>query len=177
MNYMINMFSIPLIHVQIDEWEFKKKEIIKLFSSSNLKIDKLEKVKSDFSTKGKSYNGKVQKIFSNEIQTLAQFTEMKNLRVSNSWIESADRNMYHQIHNHGALGYSAVCFVDYDETHHFPTQFVSPFNNFLNGSILSYSPEQISEGSLLFFPSMIHHYTTPNESDIERTILSFNLSQ
>jgi len=177
MNYMINnMFSIPLVHIKVDEWERKKNDITKIFSKSDLTIDPLEKVRSDFSTKGKSYNGKVQKIFSNEIQTLEQFGDMKNLRVSNSWIESADRNMYHQIHNHGALGYSAVCFVDYDETHHSPTQFVSPFNNFLNGSILSYSPEQISEGSLLFFPSMIHHYTIPNESDIERTILSFNIT-
>jgi len=177
MNYMINIFSIPLIHLQLDEWEFKKKEIIKLFSSSNLKIDKLEKVKSDFFTKKKNYNNKIQKIFSNEIKSLEEVVNSENFIVSNSWIESAEKNMYHQIHNHGALGYSAVCFVDYDETHHSPTQFVSPFNNFFNGSILSYSPEQISEGSLLFFPSMIHHYTTPNESDIERTILSFNLSQ
>jgi len=177
MNYMVKKFSIPLIHIKIDEWEFKKKEIIKLFSSSNLKIDKLEKVKSDFFNKKKNYNNKIQKIFSNEIKSLEEVVNIKNFIVSNSWIESADRSMFHQIHNHGALGYSAVCFINYDETQHTPTQFISPFNDFINGSILSYSPEQISEGSILFFPSIIHHYTIPNESDIERIILSFNLSQ
>ena len=33
----------------------------------------------------------------------------------------------------------------------------------------------VEEGDLILFPSLIHHYTTPNQSDTERIVLSFNL--
>ena len=175
MNYTVNMFSIPLIHIQINEWEFIKKEIKKLYSKSDLTIDYFEKVRSDFYSK-KKYNKKIQSIFYKEIEALEEMIGEKKFSVSNSWIETSEKNMFHQVHNHGPVGFSAVCFVDYDENIHSPTQFVSPFNNYLNGSIVSHSPDHVSEGSILFFPSMIHHYTIPNDSDVERTILSFNLS-
>ena len=175
MNYAVDMFSIPLIHISISDWKSTKKEIKKLYSQSDLTIDSLEKVKSDFYSE-KKYNKKIQNIFYKEIKALEQMIGEKKFFVSNAWIETSEKNMFHQVHNHGPIGFSAVCFVDYDENLHSPTQFVSPFNNYLNGSIVSHSPDHISEGSILFFPSMIHHYTIPNDSDTDRTILSFNLS-
>ena len=176
--YLMSMFYVPLLHIVIDGWKKKKSNLLKIIEKRKFSYGYMEIIKSDFYKENQqSYAKKIQDILSYEIKNAGTHFGFENLNVINAWFEKAERNMYHQIHNHGALGYSAVCFVDYDETHHSPTQFISPFNNFFNGSILSYSPEQISEGSLLFFPSMIHHYTIPNESDIERTILSFNLSQ
>ena len=34
----------------------------------------------------------------------------------------------------------------------------------------------IKEGDLVLFPSFIHHYTRPSQSDSERIVLSFNLN-
>ena len=84
--------------------------------------------------------------------------------------------MYHELHNHGQLGYSATCFLSFDPKVHTPTQFIAPFNNPLNGLIVKHIPENITEGTLLFFPSMLLHYTQPNLSTKERIVLSFNLA-
>ena len=72
-------------------------------------------------------------------------------------------------------GFSSVCFVEYDENVHTPTKFISPYSNFVNGSCLDHSPKNVIEGSLIFFPSAILHYTHPNNNNNTRTILSFNL--
>ena len=37
-------------------------------------------------------------------------------------------------------------------------------------------PPGIREGSLIFFPSYVLHYTAPNQSDVDRIILSFNVN-
>ena len=92
-----------------------------------------------------------------------------------SWFETSSQGDYHGIHTHGLVGYSAVCFIDYDSDEHTATQFVSSFNNLLTGEALQHSPE-VNEGSLIFFPACILHYTEPNKSVKERKILSFNIN-
>ena len=74
------------------------------------------------------------------------------------------------------MGFSAVCFVEYDQEVHTPTQFIAPFNDFMQGNTLQYSPSCVMEGTLLIFPSVIHHFTLPNTSDKRRIALSFNLT-
>ena len=95
--------------------------------------------------------------------------------VNGSWIERSTKGMHHNIHNHGATGYSAACYVCYNSNIHSPTQFVSPFNNPITGEVIHYEPD-VEEGHLILFPSFIHHYTTPNQTDVERIVLSFNLN-
>jgi hypothetical protein len=82
--------------------------------------------------------------------------------------------MNHGPHNHGMGGLAAVCFLNYDENEHTPTQFISPYQNTLNGYFLNHS-EKISEGSMLIFPSNITHYTEPNQSKKSRIIFSMNV--
>ena len=36
-------------------------------------------------------------------------------------------------------------------------------------------PKEVVEGDIIFFPSAIPHSTQPSNSDIPRTIVSFNL--
>ena len=40
---------------------------------------------------------------------------------------------------------------------------------------LNYMPE-VEEGDLVLFPSFILHYTQLNESDVQRTVASFNMT-
>ena len=94
--------------------------------------------------------------------------------VNGAWIERSTKGMHHNIHNHGATGYSAACYVCYNSNIHSPTQFVSPFNHPITGEVMHYEPD-VEEGDLILFPSLIHHYTTPNQSNTERIVLSFNL--
>tara|TARA_B100000287_G_scaffold114338_1_gene106507 strand:- start:1110 stop:1652 length:543 start_codon:yes stop_codon:yes gene_type:complete len=174
--YLMSMFYVPLLHIVIDGWKKKKSNLLKIIEKRKFSYGYRERIKSDFYKENQqSYAKKIQDILSYEIKNAGTHFGFENLNVINAWFEKAERNMYHQIHNHGAYGVSAVCFIEYDSQIHTPTQFVAPFNNYINGQSLQYSPNDVKEGSILFFPSLIHHYTIPNDSDKERVTLSFNL--
>lgn len=178
-NYNVtHMFHIPLITIQCDRWKQKKDAINSL--PSKLKTYNDTGVRTDYHTqlceKNFNYNDIVEKIFNDEIVSLCGILRMSKSKVVSSWIQSYKFKTWHETHNHGALGYSAVCYVDFDENEHKATQFISPFNNFMTGDILTYTPTDIKEGMITFFPSSIHHQAAPNMSKKVRKILSFNLS-
>lgn len=173
-DYIHTMFSVPLIHIQVREWKEKKNEIKRLYETQKINFDGA--VKTDYHSQinsNFSYNKILEKLFKEELDELYKFINIRG-KIISSWFETATKSNSHPTHHHGAIGYSAVCFVDYNQEEHTPTQFISPFNNFINGYMLHHSPD-VSEGSLIFFPSTILHFTEPNKSNIDRTILSFNI--
>ena len=83
-------------------------------------------------------------------------------------------NYYHLVHNHGSIGFSGILFVSFNENLHTATRFYSPFNNFIDGSVIGYRPV-VKEGDLLIWPSSILHEAESNHSEEDRIIISFNL--
>lgn len=94
--------------------------------------------------------------------------------MKHAWFELATQHGYHAPHRHGVLGYSSVCYIDFDENLHTSTKFIAPFTNWITGTDLLYQP-QVIEGTVIFFPSAILHYTEANYSEKPRKIVSFNL--
>lgn len=171
------MFNVPIFHLEVRDWNNKKKQLLEIASEYNLiKVNRYDTVKSNFHTQLniESHNDKILKILKEEINIFCNYFKFNYCKISNSWFETADQKDYHGLHNHGPIGYSSICYIDYDEFNHTPTQFVGPFHDFINGSVLEYEPT-VKEGSIVFFPSAIIHYTNPNTSEIKRNILSFNL--
>lgn len=175
---MEHMFYVPLFHYKVENWTYKKKFLLELYDSikKECEIKKDTTVITNYHQNHKKLVQDIAYIFYSEIKEFAESVEISNYDVKDAWFEKSHRNNYHGIHNHGPIGYSSVCFINYDENEHSPTQFVSPFNNFMNGSTLIHSPQNITEGSIIFFPSIINHYTDPNQCDKERLIVSFNLN-
>jgi hypothetical protein len=171
-NYVENMFYVPIAHVQVDDWENKKKKLIELYKQ--VEIENKDNVWTNYYKDSHILNQSVSEILKDEIVEFHKFFGFIKSQISSSWFEKSLKNNSHRAHNHGSLGYSAVCFVEYDKTCHIPTNFVAPFLNFLDGMVLNYMPK-IDEGSLIFFPSSIVHNTFANQSEKERIILSFNL--
>jgi len=172
------MFKVPLLHLQVRNWKKKKEILLEMVNNSNL-IIKGDNVKSDYHTQNDNqtmgeHNNSILEVLKEEIEIFCNYFKFNYYEITESWFETAKKGNDHAVHNHGATGYSCVCYVDYIKDAHTPTQFVSPFNNFLTGTLLQYISE-VEEGSIIFFPSVIMHYTKPNNSKIERTILSFNL--
>lgn len=173
MDYFKNIFFIPFFQKSLSDWEKKKKILISMADNSIFLKNK-DTVHSDFYSQQISHNELIAKLFQEE---LTYFTKEKKLSIcnlSNSWFEKASTGEFHGVHNHGQLGYSAVCYVTYDKNEHTPTQFVSPINDTQTGATEYYVPE-INEGDLIIFPSALLHYTLPNNSKKQRLILSFNL--
>lgn len=174
-DYYENMFHVPLVHVEVKNWKYKKKQILNIYQKAKLEQDGDEqKVFTDFHNDSFNFDGLVQELFDDELNILLNKLDIKTKNIVYSWFETSKVGNYHPLHTHGCYGYSAVCYVEYDKEVHEPTIFVAPFLNFWDGNVLDYIPK-VNEGSIIFFPSAIVHYTKPNYSEKERIILSFNI--
>ena len=171
------MFHVPLFHYKVKDWENKKKYLLQLHESIQSDCTNLDnKGITNFHTDPEKIKQDIVFVFNDEIKQFINSIGSKTYNVDAAWFEQSNKNHYHGIHNHGGSGYSSVCFINYKENEHTPTYFLSPFNNFMNGKTLIHTPQNITEGSIIFFPSAIHHFTSPNESDEERMVVSFNLT-
>jgi hypothetical protein len=171
--YYKPIFSISIFQVALNNWGKKKQALLSMTQKSNF-FKGQDTVESDFYTQQVSHNNSIRIIFQDEMNLFLNELKKKDYVISNSWFEKASNGQFHGVHNHGQLGYSAVCYIEYDETVHTPTQFVSPINDINDGASDYYIPT-VKEGDLIIFPSMLLHYTMPNISDTNRLILSFNL--
>ncbi|NBW15932.1 MAG: hypothetical protein EBR82_48905 [Caulobacteraceae bacterium] len=169
------MFEVPIINLKIDNWQHKKEKLIEVLRLVNSTINQQGTIYTDYFSDQQQYSyiKNIEDIFSDEISTICTLLKQP-MYVNNCWFEVAKLNNYHGIHNHGSVGYSAVCYMQYKKELHSSIRLVSPFYNFLTGDCIDYSPE-ISEGSLICFPSAVLHYTEPNLSDVDRIVVSFNL--
>lgn len=170
--YSKNIFSISLFEKKIDNWQKKQRALINISDKSSF-FKGGDGVTSDFYTQQDSHNEAIKIIFKEEMDIFLNEIKASEYYISNSWFEKAHKGEYHGVHNHGQLGYSAVCYIIYDNTVHTPTQFISPINNINDGGSEYYTVDA-DEGKLIIFPSMLLHYTIPNDSEKERLIMSFN---
>lgn len=172
MNF-VNMFSVPLFHVKVDQWDSKKEELLSLIGNMEYRQDQGECVPTDYFESRTKNNIHVRRILDRQIEMFLNHYKLDG-RLTSSWFERSGKHHYHQPHNHGMTGYSGVLYVEYDPGHHAPTHFISPFPNFIDGEAIHQAPF-VTEGDLILFPSSILHYTHPNKSEKNRTVLSFNL--
>lgn len=177
-NYIIDMFSIPFSHIEVINWEEKKKTLLDMMN--DLEFSLFDMVKTSYNedpSNNFKLNEKLYNIFGEELQVFSDQFEFdkKDFLITGSWFQIEEKGMFHRIHNHGHHGFSCVCYIEYDSECHTPTNFIAPYYDFLSGETVYFSPPNIKEGSLIIFPSFINHYTIPNPVEKLRKILSFNI--
>jgi hypothetical protein len=173
---LMNMFSVPLLAIDCKGWPHKRRELLDMMGS----LPEERSIKTDFNQQNSKrewdHNQKLQALFADELSVFCKVIGAAEASVTSSWFEQGEFGMSHAIHNHGPVGYSAVCYIDFEQGQHTPTKFVAPFLNFFNGSSLHHEVQDAKEGLIVFFPSSILHYTEPNRSQKPRTVMSFNLT-
>jgi hypothetical protein len=176
-DYYIDMFKIPLIHISSNNWVEKKQFLNTMMKAQEIKnIDFIKTSYYGQKPESVSYLCKrISTLFKDELKKYLEITGLKDYQVNLAWFQQQDKNMFHEIHNHG-LGISVVCYLEYNPEIHTPTHFISPYNNLLGGGTEYFTPPDIEEGSIIFFPAMLNHYTLPNKSDTPRKIVSWNMS-
>ena len=157
-------FSVPIYNYRVKNWEIKKKKLLDLFNTLQHKVVG-NVITSPIDIKTNILLEEI-KLFEEDIQIRFSSSEV--------WFQKYERNMNHAVHTHGPMGFSSVCFVEYDKNFHKPTTFISPFGNYITGELERYEPD-VEEGDIIFFPSNLLHYAPVNLSDKIRTIMSFNL--
>tara|TARA_B100000902_G_scaffold399963_1_gene474048 strand:- start:10212 stop:10757 length:546 start_codon:yes stop_codon:yes gene_type:complete len=175
------MFKEPsFIHLRSDHWKSKKKILLKLRESS-IKYSSPDDngIVTDYHRQLSEgicvYSQDLAEIFADELDALCNILDVSVAKITDSWFESSSKNVYHGVHNHGGDGYSAVCFLEYDDQEHGPTNFLSNSLSALDNEPMIYTPSDVMEGDILFFPSNLLHYTEPNTSDTNRLVVSWNM--
>lgn len=172
MNFIEN-FTIPFYRIQIDNWLVKKEKLLEICNSSQFKSDDpISQVYTDY-WRENNYNEQIFQILNDDLNRFSDKIQSP-CRVDHTWFQRYTKGNFHSPHDHGSLGYSSVCFIEYDENEHNPPRFISPFKS-VYGNIMEYTPENVVEGTMIFFPAMLLHYVLPTTSDKIRTIMSMNI--
>lgn len=202
-DFVIPMFSVPLVHIEIKDWNNKKQQLLNLYNTvycNNYVKGNCFDVKTDYhynTETSSNYSPQIHNILSQEISLAQDILLHPNdfynfdldnpyeggcngeyfFRLENSWFESSLKGSRHEVHNHGPVGYSCVVFIEYDKEEHSPTRFLNPYFSSFFGNNCDFCPDHlVKEGSLIIFPSPVLHFTHPNTSDKIRLILSWNMT-
>ena len=165
------MLTIPFYHYKVSNWKEKKEQLLDFVS--NLSFKYFDKPADLYTTYGDQTSSIPLKILEDDI--LKFTTEVKYSGEINAeiWFQKYYENQFHSPHNHGAIGYSSVLYINFDKRIHDGTRFLAPFND-PDGNHVEFAPD-VDEGSLIFFPSYLYHFTIPNKSDSIRIIMSMNI--
>lgn len=169
-------FAIPILKLKVSDWENKKPKLLDAVNWENEHCY-TQHYFSDFFANMECEEHPYLLLFdfllNDEINKVEKHIG-RGLQITELWAQRYAETQAMPTHNHGAHGFSAIVYAEYDEEVHTPTVFYSPFGNFLDGQITVYEPE-VTEGDMVVFPSMLLHSSMPFIANKNRTIFSFNM--
>jgi hypothetical protein len=166
------MFENLVYQYGITDWENKKNEILKFINKSNFQRD--TSFETDRKLSNNSYLSAFSEIFKEEIDNFRKELEVPNLKITNVWSVNYHRGDFHPPHTHSSSGYSGIIYLDYNEDIHTGTYFVNSITDPIT-DLTMYSVPTVHEGALVIAPSNVLHFTYPNNSDIIRSVIGFDV--
>lgn len=174
-NY-IEKFTIPYWQLQVDDWSNKKSKLLDLYHSRHRHMLYGEQI-TDYNSNN-NYHLVVQDILEEDLLRARRALDLDHFpgTIQSCWFQGYERSHYHGIHNHGIGGFSSVLFIEFDPEYHEATTFVAPFNEWLRNDMIEWKPDNVTEGTMIFFPMNLPHFAPTNTSDVPRLILSCNIA-
>lgn len=157
----------------LEDWKTKKKKIETLLDGTYNRHDfPINRFSTDRGSK-RTYLNSVMEILSPELQQFGTELSAKQIDIPDMWSVIYNKGDYHTPHTHGNINYSACLYLDFNDEHtgtHFIT---NPLHSATQSTMLMSS--NAKEGRICFFPASMIHFTTPNESDVPRKVISFDI--
>ena len=175
-----DMFTVPIYHYKIENWDYNKKRILDVLPPEMPEHRDPEDLGlySDYFVNAKVGNNILPSYADTIIDIIKPYlmdmSGGEKLDLTDIWYQKYYKGINHSTHCHGAIGLSSVIYVEYNPEVHSPTRFFSPFRHVWSGDCPTFE-EQVEEGDMIIFPSSILHEAPANQSDIRRTIVSYNL--
>ena len=178
------MFFIPHFQYHVAEWADLKETILSdLFAHHSRVVES-----NEGDTMHSSYFEKTDySEFQPFIDMIAPYLRMMSAEVLEKgysekpideickiWFQIQKQYEYHSLHNHGAKGWSAVFYADFNPAVHEATRFYCPIYT-VDGELATFTPN-VREGDLFIFPAQVNHESVVQRSEIDRTIISLNLN-
>lgn len=168
-----DLFKTYAYQYDISNWIEKKSKLIGAIDFSKLTRNPLQNFSSDRNSDS-SYIEDFKNIFKDELEQFKQELQVTGFQVTDVWTVKYGKGDFHVPHNHSGSGFSGIIYLDFDPKEHTTTYFVNPINDPVTDQTqIMESPG--AEGMMLIVPSCIMHYTIPNQSNVTRTIVSFDI--
>lgn len=169
-----DLFKTLAYQYNIVNWSDKKSKLINSIDFTKLSRNPLQNFSSDRNADKKPYVDEFKQIFKDELDQFKNELQVTGFEVTDAWTVRYDKGDFHVPHNHSGNGFSGIVYLDFDPREHTTTYFVNPINDPVTDQTqIMESPG--AEGMMLIVPSCIMHYTIPNKSDTQRTIVSFDI--
>jgi hypothetical protein len=177
----LHLFGVPIHKISLPNWDDLKPQLLEMID-----LDKDEHkhntCTTDFfdigSSKSHPYLEKWWKLIETPLEYawqsvgLPQHSDYTDFQL---WTQRYHRGNYHSLHNHGFGSISGVLHLEFNPEVHLSTTLQCPYLNPLYGRVSMTQLPDVQEGDIVLFPSAICHEALPNESDEQRTIMSFNI--
>jgi hypothetical protein len=172
---MINqntLFQIPIISVDINDWESKKNRILKTLKNYP---EKKTGIQSFYTNKNKIDRDVFYiftEIFNEELIEITNFFK-KDIQITDLWTVTYKKGDYQTIHNHGSLGFTGIIYLEFFEDTP-KTMFVQPWNDPIIDEIICGTLDDIDK-KIILVPSFVKHFSNPIQNNNKKRILSFDL--
>jgi hypothetical protein len=170
----IPLFEYPSYKYEVNDWDFKKKGLLKRINSQKFIRTSLQTFETDRQTSRKSYLHYFKDLIRPELNQFCQEAKVSCM-MTDCWSVRYRRGDHQTIHNHRSWGFSGVLYVEFDPKQHLPTCFVPPWQDPISDTTILTHPQNIKEGTIIIVPSYTLHFVHPNQSKKQRTIISFDL--
>jgi hypothetical protein len=168
------LFEYPSYQYQIDDWDFKKKSLLKRLKDEKFVRTSLQTFETDRQTNKKSYLYYFQDLIKPQLFEFCQEAQV-TCSMTDCWAVRYQKGDQQTIHNHRSWGFSGILYVEFDPKVHTPTTFVAPWQDPRTDTTSLARPADVKEGTIVIVPSYTLHFVGPNEVRKQRTIISFDL--
>jgi hypothetical protein len=175
------LFPTEVIHLRRpDDWEQRKVKLLELFKDEP-EYHNESYAFSDFfrDTNDFDYRREFSYLMAKELIEFTNaakeaFPDIEDLEMNHIWTQRYKRTESMAPHSHGPRGFSGVLYVEFIPGEHEGTVLQGYSNHPITQELNQFVPD-VQEGDMVIFPSSMPHFANPSESDLTRTIMSFNL--
>ena len=168
------LFEFPSYQYQVDDWDFKKKGILKRLKEEKFIRTSLQTFETDRRTSKKSYLHYFQDLIKPQLFEFCQEAQV-TCSMTDCWAVRYQKGDHQTIHNHKSWGFTGILYVEFDPKVHSPTCFVAPWQDPRQDTTSLAYPRDVKEGTIFICPSYTLHFVHPNQVRKHRTIISFDL--
>jgi len=168
------LFEYPSYQYQVDDWDFKKKGLLKRIKDEKFVRTSLQTFETDRQTNNKSYIHFFQDLIRPQLFEFCQEAQV-TCSMTDCWTVKYQKGDQQSVHNHRSWGFSGILYVDYDPKVHSPTCFIAPWQDPKTDTTSLAFPQEVKEGTIIIVPSYTLHFVRPNQSRKQRTVIAFDL--
>ena len=166
-----SLFHIPIISIDINDWENNKNKILNVFKKYPEKKTGIQNFYTNKNNLSTAVIFNFADIFNEELQELTNFFK-KDITIKDVWTVTYKKGDFQSVHNHGSLGFTGIIYLDYcDDTS--KTMFVQPWNDMITDETVCGIPESFDK-KIIIVPSFVNHFSNPVTGNNKKRILSFD---